>query len=178
MQSLYLSLLFLSDQQQTANPISSSAAAILMREKTMHRFIYVRHASKGTSFEDFGDISAKSKINNLRDGLTGVLLWANGTFIQLIEGPKRELDLTIARIEMDIRHSGMMKLSYKKVTEIICVDWAMGCYPMPAAEFRSSFTDALDVTETIRKFGEAPDAELDAFFGHFYRNNIEQLQAS
>lgn len=138
----------------------------------MQRFIYVSHASDTLDFSDLGDIAKVSKDLNARDGITGLLLWADGAFIQLIEGPKTELDDLISRITADSRHSGMIHLAYREIEQTICDTWGMGCFPVPVSQLPSAFLGARNVATILQRFNAMQDKELIAFFQTFYERNI------
>ena len=49
-------------------------------------------------------ILAKSRVNNARDGITGGLLFNDGCFAQVLEGPVDAVEATFERIQCDDRH--------------------------------------------------------------------------
>ena len=142
----------------------------------MHRFIYVSYAPDEMNFDTLRDISTVSNMRNRQDDLTGALLWSPGVFLQLLEGPKLELDATLARISADPRHSRMTTLVDKKVREITCGHWDMGCFPIHPTGLHSLFANPPDVQGLIEKFTATPDVELDAFFKTFYKNNLDRIE--
>lgn len=142
----------------------------------MRRFVYVSHAPDDMNLETLQDISTISNERNRRDDLTGALLWTSGVFLQLLEGPKLELEATVARISADPRHSNMTTLVNKRVREITCGNWDMGCFPVHPSGLNSLFAETLEVPALIEKFSATPDLDLDAFFKSFYRNNLDRIQ--
>ncbi|WP_428408308.1 BLUF domain-containing protein [Hyphococcus sp.] len=89
---------------------------------------------------DLESILEVSRRNNGSNGLTGVLLFAEGNFLQALEGPTRALDKTYARIVNDARHRQIIELYRMPIEERHFPTWSMGC-PMlttpraPAAAF-------------------------------------------
>ena len=49
-------------------------------------------------------ILAKSRVNNARDGITGGLLFNDGCFAQVLEGPADAVEAAFERIQCDDRH--------------------------------------------------------------------------
>ena len=45
--------------------------------------------------------------NNQRDNLTGALVFSDGIFMQVLEGPSKAIDATLARIMEDRRHRSL-----------------------------------------------------------------------
>lgn len=61
----------------------------------------------------------------MRD-VTGMLLYANNCFFQIIEGPNEEIDNLYKKILRDDRHSTVTKVLDQEVTERGFADWSMG----------------------------------------------------
>jgi hypothetical protein len=57
----------------------------------------------------------KSRANNARDGITGLLLYRDGNIMQLLEGPEQALETTMARIRSSTRHAGIVKLMHEPI---------------------------------------------------------------
>ena len=58
-------------------------------------------------------ILAKSRINNRRDGLVGVLYFGDSCFFQCLEGTESAVDALYARLQSDTRHTDIKLLSHK-----------------------------------------------------------------
>lgn len=71
-------------------------------------------------------ILATSLRRNLEDGITGMLLYANGNFLQVLEGERAAVEATYARICQDPRHSNAVKLVEEPVKERHFAQWSMG----------------------------------------------------
>ena len=71
------------------------------------------------------DVLRVSRRNNHRDGLTGMLVVGGRRFLQVIEGPKINLDATFRRIKADERHFAVVELGRRAVSERSFVDWDM-----------------------------------------------------
>ncbi|MCA9738410.1 MAG: BLUF domain-containing protein, partial [Gemmatimonadetes bacterium] len=67
-----------------------------------------------------------ARATNTRLGVTGLLLFHEGSFIQVLEGPPDVVEALYARIETDPRHGGALVLSRGLVEERSFGEWRMG----------------------------------------------------
>ncbi|MFN0264077.1 BLUF domain-containing protein [Tepidamorphus sp. 3E244] len=78
------------------------------------RIVYQSHAALLPDAEVIGsaidDIVESGRRNNARAGLTGVLLYTDGLFMQALEGPGDAIDAAMERITADRRHRDMLIL--------------------------------------------------------------------
>lgn len=142
----------------------------------MHKVIYVSRAAENMNFVSLSEIAATAQRCNERDNLTGVLLWVEGMFLQLIEGPKENLDDTLVRIQNDPRHSGLLRLSYQPACEAICTDWTMGCYSAKASTLPFGLAHAEGLSRVIQRIHATPDKQLERFFRRFYCGDFKHAE--
>jgi hypothetical protein len=64
--------------------------------------------------------------HNSKNGITGMLLYSGGNFLQVLEGEKAAVDETYARICLDPRHRNTMRLIEEPVSERHFSNWKMG----------------------------------------------------
>lgn len=88
--------------------------------------IYVSRAAHAFRGQDFLDLLRKARVNNARDGITGVLLYKDGEFMQGIEGEEAAVARLLERIGRDPRHTDMTILSREPIGQRRFPDWAMG----------------------------------------------------
>jgi hypothetical protein len=62
------------------------------------------------SEEELIQLLETSRQNNAKIGVTGMLLYKDGNFMQLIEGPEEAVRALHAKISIDPRHRGLMTL--------------------------------------------------------------------
>ncbi len=74
---------------------------------------------------DIRSILAASRRNNARDGVTGALLFSQGCFAQVLEGPLDAVESAFERIQCDERHSDVTVLQSGPVTARDFPDWSM-----------------------------------------------------
>lgn len=89
------------------------------------QIIYVSTASPLLTAADVGRIAAMSEQANLRDGITGVLLFRGGRFVQVLEGPVPAVDACFERIAMDDRHHDLVRILRAPVESRSFPHWSM-----------------------------------------------------
>jgi hypothetical protein len=87
---------------------------------------YVSAASWPMSDEEVSAILVQARANNVRNGLTGALLFHNGRFIQILEGPEEQLDERIRVITKDPRHRNIHIVSREPIEKRQFAEWTMG----------------------------------------------------
>lgn len=70
-------------------------------------------------------ILRRSRVNNRRDGLTGVLCFGDGCFFQCLEGEAEMVDALYARIQHDDRHCEVKQVLRKPIAHVSFSDWSM-----------------------------------------------------
>jgi len=71
------------------------------------------------------DILRASQLNNLRDNITGGLLYNARSFGQVLEGPRRAVEATFDRIRLDPRNSDIALLWFDVVVGRAFESWSM-----------------------------------------------------
>ena len=119
----------------------------------MNCIVYVSAACGLPSAEVLSDILNTSRRNNADHGITGLLLYVGGNFMQAIEGPETETAALLARIAADPRHRGLRVIAAFPIEQRYFPDWAMGWREASrlASEDRASlspFFDEIDADRT------------------------------
>ena len=89
-------------------------------------------------------ILAVSRRNNGPAGVGGVLMFNNGCFLQVLEGPFAEVSRTFERIQRDDRHSEVIVLDAGYAEERRFPDWSMAFVGADAADARRYSAMQLD----------------------------------
>ncbi len=92
----------------------------------MKYIIYVSNATIHFSDNDLEDLLRTSRENNSRLGITGMLLYADGSFIQVIEGEEAAIDGLYKKISRDLRHKSSSILMRAEIKERSFAEWSMG----------------------------------------------------
>lgn len=92
-------------------------------------FTQVVYASRARVVCDaafLGGLLAKARANNTGLGVSGVLLYHAGAFLQVLEGPPAVVAALYAKIEQDKRHDRVVILQRRMVSERSFGEWSMG----------------------------------------------------
>jgi hypothetical protein len=87
---------------------------------------YVSRAAESMLQEDLLSLLQQCLANNEASGVTGMLLYGNETFLQVLEGEEAVLDVVIDKIRKDPRHSKIQFLYRKPIDKRQYADWSMG----------------------------------------------------
>jgi hypothetical protein len=90
------------------------------------RLVYASRAAAAVDQEELVAILRKSKANNPHQGITGVLCFSEGIFLQAIEGGRSAVNRLYNRIAADSRHSNVELLCYEEIGERRFAGWSMG----------------------------------------------------
>ncbi|EHR72806.1 acylphosphatase [Burkholderiales bacterium JOSHI_001] len=88
--------------------------------------IYASAAAQRMDTADLAALLRTARHHNERLGLTGMLLYADGSFFQVLEGPQDAVDATYARIEADPRHSQVTRIIREPIPRRFFSAWSMG----------------------------------------------------
>jgi hypothetical protein len=75
---------------------------------------------------DLISLLMKSRADNKRTGLTGLLLYSDGTFIQVLEGPDDQVNAKFDTIADDPPHDHVTLLYREQIQERQFPKWTMG----------------------------------------------------
>jgi hypothetical protein len=75
---------------------------------------------------DIRSILLASRRRNAADDLTGALIFNNGIFAQVLEGPRSAVEATFERIQRDDRHANVEVLDFAPISERAFPTWSMG----------------------------------------------------
>jgi hypothetical protein len=92
---------------------------------SMEALIYISTAAALPRPSTINDILRTARRVNPGLGLTGMLLWADTRFAQLLEGPPDALDLLYGRLLKDRRHHDLTLLSRWEIPQRLFPDWSM-----------------------------------------------------
>lgn len=90
------------------------------------RLLYASRAVKSVDQNELLAILRKSKTHNPKQGVTGVLCFGEGIFLQVLEGGRSAVNRLYNRIAADPRHSDVELLCYEEIGERHFAGWSMG----------------------------------------------------
>ncbi len=110
------------------------------------------------SENELADLLAVSRKNNARLGITGMLLYKDGNFMQVLEGEEEAVRVLYKKIGSDTRHRGEMILHKGSSDGRNFPDWKMGFRNLDSPESLSTpgYSEFLDAPLTGREFSNNP----------------------
>ena len=92
----------------------------------MYRIIYLSSATKLLSDDELNYLLKSSKIRNKKYNITGLLLYIDGDFLQVIEGDKQDVLNLFELIKKDKRNRSIICVFNENVEKRQFPDWLMG----------------------------------------------------
>jgi len=123
----------------------------------MYHVVYTSSARRPFSTSELSDLLVTSRTNNRPRGLTGMLLYKDGTFMQVLEGERQAVEERIAVIENDPRHHGIIKLIQGE-GERQFPDWSMGFRDLTSPDVREveGYSEFMNAPLNAAAFSEDP----------------------
>ena len=102
-------------------------------EKLKH-LIYTSTAITACDLPELKEILDRARVRNAERAVTGMLLYTEGSFFQVLEGDETVLNALFARIATDPRHKRVIKIIDEPIAQRDFGDWSMGFAAASAAE--------------------------------------------
>jgi hypothetical protein len=110
-----------------------NSANTVANSQTVRCLAYYSRGVRHFENAELQEILQRSRFNNSRVGVTGMLVYVKGRFFQLLEGPSAAVLATFDRIGRDPRHADVAVLKDFTTTSRHFPAWTMG-FPSPNAE--------------------------------------------
>ena len=105
--------------------------------QNLYVLVYVSAAVVDFSDNALESLLVKSRENNTKLGITGLLLYSERSFIQAIEGDKEVIDNLYKKISNDKRHKLLIKIYEKPIEERLFPEWSMGLKKVKKEEIKA-----------------------------------------
>lgn len=112
-------------------------------------------------------ILAQSRQFNPTSGITGILCYGGGIFLQAIEGGRMPVSDLYGHIQRDPRHKDVVLLHYEEISERRFGGWTMGQVNMSKIN-----------TSILLKYAEKPELDPYAVSGKVSLALLEELMAT
>ncbi len=124
----------------------------------LYFLIYVSLANGDLSEQQLLELLEVSRENNVRDEITGMLLYKERRFMQLLEGSEAAVCATYNRIARDSRHSDVTILLEGPTQERDFAEWSMGFQALDGEVARQTpgFSPFLDLKFSVFQFQSDP----------------------
>ena len=130
------------------------------------RLLYVSRSVAGAA-DDTEAILAASRRNNPPIGITGILCYGDGIYLQAIEGGRNQVNRLFSRISRDPRHEQVELLHYEEIIERRFGGWTMG--QVNLAKVNASI---------VLKYSALPELDPYTVSGAISLALLEELMAS
>jgi hypothetical protein len=98
---------------------------LALLDKSTYHVLYRSRATPAPTETDLQTLLEQSRTYNAQQQITGLLLYSDGQFVQLVEGPKAVVQSLYARIRADPRHTQVVTLSDGPAPQRWFADWHM-----------------------------------------------------
>lgn len=120
----------------------------------LSQLLYVSRATQEFSRVELEALAKKSAARNARSGITGLLLYSRGQFLQLVEGDQDSLTELFYKISKDSRHTDVLKLMFVRKEGRLFANWNMGLLNLDAGPEVHQVVFATTVTH-LRAAGQS-----------------------
>jgi|AMZC01.1.fsa_nt_AMZC01003299.1_3 hypothetical protein len=143
-----------------------------MGEGNLIQLIYASSARQLLSQDEIMAILEVSRKNNAERNITGILLYKDGNFLQVLEGDEEAVTWLYQTIERDQRHKGLILLARRKIAQREFPDWSMGFVNLDTVDPDSvpGYSNILNEPFGGEAFSQRPS--LATKFIEVFRRNI------
>lgn len=129
------------------------------KDSQLVSLVYVSSGVRKLDDSEILDILRTSHRNNERLDITGMLLYKDGNFLQVLEGPEQAVTKLMETVERDSRHRGLIVLTKKPIEERQFARWSMAFQDLGklSAEDRVGFSPFLSGSFLDEDFRRQPD---------------------
>ncbi len=137
----------------------------------MIHLIYVSAATSKMLDQDLTLLLEQARERNKKLNITGLLLFFNGNFMQMLEGEQNDVEAVYNSIIADTRNCDNRIIQQKPITERAFPDWQMGFKNLDnKLTLHSGYSSFLNNKTTAQTLN-CQKPELLALFNNFKKNN-------
>ncbi len=97
-----------------------------LKDNSLIHLVYASAAAPGLSEQEIVSLAVETRERNLASGVTGMLLYSEQSFFQVLEGPRLAVEALHAGTARDPRHRDPSKVFEGPVTHRSFADWSTG----------------------------------------------------
>jgi hypothetical protein len=122
------------------------------------QIVYASTALRAFTKPDLQALLQEIRQKNTELGVTGLLLYKDGNFMQVLEGEQEILTRLISVIEHDSRHQSLVVLLRGSSEQRSFPDWSMGFRDLadPSASKTPGYSDFMNTPLTDAEFSQDP----------------------
>jgi hypothetical protein len=147
----------------------------------MIQIAYISTATQPMTTEQLIDLLQQSFENNTATGVTGMLIFGNATFLQVLEGEERVVDGLYEKIKKDPRHNSPSLLHRKPIQRRQYDDWTMGFKRVAGKELQGieglrDFSETDFNSEYLKLNTAVADSIMDHFRKPYWDPLVRELE--
>lgn len=137
----------------------------------VYRVIYTSRAASPLSGADLKAIFNDARSSNSEHGVTGVLMYAESSFVQILEGEQFVVRRLVEKIQADSRQCDMEILLQEAIEERAFSTWEMAYQPHGTQTIEIAGTPGVT---TVAELSERLSINCD-YVSHFLKSSAERL---
>lgn len=106
-------------------------------EGNLHRLVYISSAIPDLKHSQIQNLVDTSCHNNDKFQITGLLLFVEGNFMQVLEGSREHVLQLYENIKIDSRHTNLITMLSETITERMFPDWSLAFRTLEPSELES-----------------------------------------
>jgi hypothetical protein len=131
------------------------------------RLLYVSRAVDVDATLATESILAAARAHNMSNGITGILCYGGGIYLQAIEGGRNQVNDLYGHIVRDTRHKDVALLHYQEISARRFGGWTMGQVNLAKLN-----------TSIVLKYSERPELDPYSVSGEISLALLEELMAT
>jgi len=120
----------------------------------MYYLVYISHSVKPFTLAGLKKLLIHCRDNNIDNGITGILLYIEGKFVQILEGKREKVKVLFEKIKRDRRHSEISRILEGPIDYRNFPNFSMGFFTMDDQAFTR-----LSGYKDIKEFFRYPNVE-------------------
>ena len=139
---------------------------------TLFQMVYTSTAKELFSDDELLELLNTARVNNEKLGITGMLLYSEGVFMQALEGEKQAVMDLYDIISRDPRHHHSITMTELPITERQFSDWSMGFKSLSRQELaeKTGYTSFLSYDFDTTTLANTPSVAIKLLLS--FRKNI------
>lgn len=123
----------------------------LTKMKELIHIVYVSFSEKELTEDELDKLLVNIRKRNKQQKVTGLLLYNDGSFIQLIEGSSQIIKNLFEVIKKDPRHTNVVLLLEEPIQKRAFPDWSMGYFKLNKDQMKSipGFSDFMHSDNSV-----------------------------
>ena len=141
----------------------------------MNHLIYTASATTPYTLFDINLLLAECRLKNTFSGITGILLYCEGSIMQILEGDEAVVQKLYAKIKTDKRHKNILTIGEYKIEKRNYIKWSMAYKEIANKEWLSIEARRLyNVSDTVYPVTTELNLELISIIDSFI--NLSSVQ--